>query len=390
MFNEEACNLCGICLSECPFIEMPEDLAGEEMGRMIETKQSDVAINKCASCGYCNVICPTDSNPFDLIREIKLKHNAEVGTGGLFLISEDVPFNLFSMALDYETEEKEKGIKKYADPPKSSDMFYAGCALPHLFPDLAETSLLERFPIVGGMKYCCGGYVLDSFGEEEAKIKGRDLLVKFKELGVKRLITLCPGCDLLIGGVYPKLVEDFDIEIKTFTDYFIERHRSGDLALENRINKRIAFHDPCPWRGLDSKIYDSPRAFLQTIGVEVVEMEHNRENSLCCGFPPAPNVPPPLSEQIAARRVSEAKEQGVEAIAVNCVGCLNLSPKAAEMGIDTFHVIELAQMAIGETPAHRINETLGNIMGVVMKKMGENPNIMTDRYVARDGKIQRL
>ena len=63
---------------------------------------------------------------------------------------------------------------------------------------------------------------------------------------------------------------------------------------------------------------------------------------------------------------------------------------AAEMGIDTFHVIELAQVAIRETPVHRINETLGNIMGIVMKKMGENPNIMTDRYVSRDGKIQRL
>ena len=61
-----------------------------------------------------------------------------------------------------------KGLKKYSDPPKSSDMFYAGCALPHLFPELAKTSLLEIYPIVGGMKYCCGGYVLDSFGEEEA------------------------------------------------------------------------------------------------------------------------------------------------------------------------------------------------------------------------------
>ena len=371
-------------------MEMPEDLAQEEIGRMIETRQSDVAVNSCGSCGYCNTICPMDSNPFDLIREIKVKHNDEAGTGGMFLTSEDVPFNLFSMALEYESEEKEKGIKKYSDPPKSSDMFHAGCSLPHVFPELAKTSLLERYPIVGGMKYCCGGYVLDSFGEEEAKIKGKDLLMKFQDLGIKRLITLCPGCDLLIGGEYPKLIEDFDIETMAFTDYFIERHRRGELKLVNQINKRIAFHDPCAWRGLDSKIYDSPREFLQTLGVEVVEMEHNRENSLCCGFPRNPNIPPPLSEQVAARRVSEAKQQGAEAIAVTCVGCLNISPKAAEMGIDTFHVIELAQMAIGETPAHCINETLGNTMGVVMKKIGENPNIMTDRYVARNGKIQRV
>jgi Fe-S oxidoreductase len=371
-------------------MEMPQDQAQEEISKMIEAKQSDVAVNNCGSCGYCNVICPMDSNPFDLIKEIKLKHNAEAGTGGLFLTSEDVPFNLFSMALEYEGEKKEKGIMKYSDPPKSSDMFYAGCALPHLFPELAKTSLLKRYPIVGGMKYCCGGYVLDSFGEEEAKIKGQELLMKFQGIGIKRLITLCPGCDVLIGGVYPNLIEAFDIETKTFTDYFIERHRRGELELENQINKRIAFHDPCAWRGLDSKIYDSPREFLTILGAEIVEMEHNRENSLCCGFPRNPNIPPPLSEQIAARRVSEAKDQGVEAIVVNCVGCLNLSPKAAEMGIDTFHVIELAQMAIGETPTHRINETLGNTMGVVMKKMGENPSIMTDRYVAKGGKIQRV
>jgi len=119
-------------------------------------------------------------------------------------------------------------------------------------------------------------------------------------------------------------------------------------------------------------------------------MNHNRERSLCCGFPPSPKVEPPLSEKIAARRVSEAKEQGAEVVVVNCVGCLNLSPKASEMGIDTFHVIELAQMAIGEMPAHRINETLKNTMGAVMEKIGKNPDIMTDKYIMRNGQIQRL
>jgi Fe-S oxidoreductase len=390
MFDEDACSFCGNCLSECPFMEMPEDQAQEEFGKMIEKRQSDVIVNNCGLCGYCNTICPTDSKPLDLIREIKQKHNAEAGSGGLFLTSEDVPFNLFSMALEYETDMKEKRIKQYSDPPKSSDMFHIGCSLPHVFPELVKTRLLERYPIVGGMKYCCGGYVFDSFGEEEAKIKGNDLLMKFQDLGVKRLITLCPGCDYLIGGVYPKLIDTFDIETKTFADYFIERYRRGELELVNQINKRIAFHDPCAWRGLDSKFYDSPREFLQTIGAEIVEMEHNRENSLCCGFPRNPNIPHSLSEQIAARRVSEAKEQGAEAIAVTCVGCLNISPKAAEMGLDTFHVIELAQTAIGETPSHCINETLKSTMGLVMKKMKENPNIMTDRYVARNGKIQRL
>ena len=390
MFNEETCNLCGLCLSECPFMELPEDLAQEEVTKMVDEKHSDAVINGCASCGYCNAICPTESNPFALMKEIKLKNNAEEGTGGLFLISEDVPNNLFSMALGHETEEKKKVMKTFTNPPESAEMFYSGCGLPHLFPDLTKTSLLERFPIVGGMKHCCGGYVFYSFGEDEAKIKGEALLMKFKKLGVKKLINLCPGCDALLGGVYPKLIEEFDIRCQSFTDYLVEGHRNGELKLDKKVDKRITFHDPCPWRGMDPKIYDGPREFLEIIGAEVVEMDHHRGSSMCCGFPPTPIVEPPLSEEIATRRVSEAKAQEAEAIAVNCVGCLNLSPKASEMGIDTFHVIELAQMAIGESPPHRINETLQNTMGVVMKKIGENPNIMTDKYIMRNGQIQYL
>ena len=170
----------------------------------------------------------------------------------------------------------------------------------------------------------------------------------------------------------------------------MEGYRTGELDFGKKVKKKIAFHDACTWRGLDPKVYNSPREFLKIIGAEVVEMEHNRENSLCCGFPPSPRVLPPVSEKIAERRVSEAIAEGAEAIAVNCVGCLNISPKASEMGLDTFHVIELAQMAMGETPAHRMNETLGNIMAIVMKKMGENPEIMTDRYTVRNGRIQPL
>ena len=95
MFNEETCSLCGICLSECPFMELPEDLAQEEISKMVDGKPSDAVINGCALCGFCNAICPTESNPSALMKEIKLKNNAEEGIGGLFLISEKVPDNFF-------------------------------------------------------------------------------------------------------------------------------------------------------------------------------------------------------------------------------------------------------------------------------------------------------
>ena len=184
MFNEETCDRCGICLAECPFMELPIDEAQKEIQKIIDGGQSDTVINGCASCGFCNGLCPTESNPFSLMREVLLKSNAEEGVGGLFLISEEVPFNLFSMAMDFENQDKKSILERYSNPSGNAEMFYSGCALPKLFPDLTKTRLLERYPVVGGTKYCCGASVFGSFGVDEARIRGLKLLDDFKKLDI--------------------------------------------------------------------------------------------------------------------------------------------------------------------------------------------------------------
>jgi len=123
------------------------------------------------------------------------------------------------------------------------------------------------------------------------------------------------------------------------------------------------------------------------LGAEVVEMEHNRGNSICCGNPPSPNLKPPVSKKMSAERIAEAEEQEVDALVVNCVGCLSLSRASLEKGIETYHLVELVQMAIGEEPVHRINETLNNIDKTIMGEMKENFQILMTRYIAEKGKF---
>ena len=384
MFNEETCERCGACLSQCPFFGIPIEKAREEISRMIKTRTSEEIIENCAGCSYCDTICPTQSNPYGLRKEIKLRRNRDEGVGSLFLISEEVPLNIMSIGLGLETEEKKENLKKYTNPPKSREMFYIGCALSYLYTDLAETKLFEGLPRVGGMKYCCGAYVT-SFGDEEAKIKGKELLDKFDKLGVRKLVTFCPGCDAMIRGVYPRIIEEYHIASQTIIEYLIEKYHKGELQFTTEINQRIAFHDPCPWRGLDRKIYESPRELLEIMGAEVVEMEHNRERSLCCGAPVLGNRE--LAERIADKRISEAEDIGVDAIAFACTGCvLALSNKAAEENLETYYITELAQMAIGERPPHRIVE----VTDLLSKKIAENLGLMTDRYIIRNGKIRPL
>jgi Fe-S oxidoreductase len=70
--------------------------------------------------------------------------------------------------------------------------------------------------------------------------------------------------------------------------------------------------------------YDEPRALLGAIpGVKLVEMAHNRENSLCCGgggggmwldtFYKSKDM-----ERLSERRVREAVASGANVLAVAC------------------------------------------------------------------------
>ena len=389
MFNEETCVLCGECLSQCPFLDMSVETAQDEIITMIETRTSETILTRCAACGYCNSICPTESNPLSLMREIKANHYANTGVPGMFLNTQEVTPNMLSMCSEVNAPVKAEILNRCHAPGNGREMFHLGCGVPHIFPDLVQTTLLDTMPITGGMEFCCGGYIYSFFGEEEAKQAGRKFLKTYQDLGVEKLVTYCPECDGIISGLYPKLIEEFNIETQTFIDYLLERVHNGDLTFPNKIDMSLTFHDPCPWRGLDSKVYDGPRELLRILGADVVEMDHHGKESLCCGFPKVPGMDPGVSDRVAGRRVAEARAAGADAIVVNCTGCIQIAGKARENGLDTFHITELVQMAIGEHPPHRCGQVMKETMGAVMRQMQRNPGPMMSAYVVKNGEFIR-
>lgn len=389
MFIEEDCTFCGACLAECPFLEMSLEDAREEIARLIRTREPGDMSRDCAGCFYCDVVCPVEANPSHLMREVRSAKARGKGASCLSLMTEEVPCNIMSVGLEFETEEKARDLNAYTNPAPAREVFYLGCSLSYIFTDLAKTKLLERLPKVGGMKYCCGLDVYALFGEEEARIKGRRLLDALRKTGIERMVTFCPGCDDMISQVYPKLIPEFDIETLTIAEYLVQQHQKGEIRFTNPINRRVTFHDPCAWRMMATDVHDSPRRLLELMGAEVVEMKHNRRESLCCGTPVAGRNPQ-LTSAISARRVSEARETGAEAIVVSCTGCLSLSAQAREQDIEVYNITELAQMAIGEQPPHRVAEISRQLRSDIVKKVVEHPELLRERYVIRDGKVDRV
>jgi hypothetical protein len=79
--------------------------------------------------------------------------------------------------------------------------------------------------------------------------------------------------------------EQYDtvIELRHTTEHIRELIQGERLRLKSLGPLRIAYHDSCDL-GRHGGVYDAPRKIIQSIpGVTLVELEHNRAGSLCCG-----------------------------------------------------------------------------------------------------------
>jgi Fe-S oxidoreductase len=83
----------------------------------------------------------------------------------------------------------------------------------------------------------------------------------------------------------------------------------------------MTLQDPCfTARGLGD--YESPRKVLSAIeGVRLVEMEHNRENGLCCGVTAMANNSPEVAGAFIRNRLGEARAADAEVVVNACAGC---------------------------------------------------------------------
>lgn len=103
----------------------------------------------------------------------------------------------------------------------------------------------------------------------------------FSSYEFNEIITTDPHAYNAIKNEYPQL--GIEYPVRHYTEFLVERLEEIKPLLKKDIGKKITYHDPC-YLGRANDIYDAPRALLEAIpGVEIVEMSHNKSNSLCCG-----------------------------------------------------------------------------------------------------------
>ena len=301
----------------------------------------------CTTCSNCVEKCPLSFND-DIVNMIVAARSEMVETGMLpsavktFLENVYLHGNPFGISAKKRSEWTEgTGIEPYQG---QEFLYYVGCQ--GSFDTRAQKAAnalglsLQRagvsFGVLGSREICEGNEV-DTLGEgglfEELAEKN---IALFRDLNVHRIITLSPHAYNTIKRRYPEFGGDFDVY--HYTQILGELIKQGKLQLPRQYNEKVTYHDPC-YLGRWNQEYSAPRQILEALdGVELVEMERNREGALCCGGGSANFVTDLLggSDESPARiRIREAYDTGADTLAVACPNCLAMLEDALKAeGLD--------------------------------------------------------
>ena len=236
---------------------------------------------------------------------------------------------------------------------KGNTLYYPGCLTKFVGVDIEKNykELLKKagvdFIVLPDLEKCCGSPVLNAGFSDDFKKLAQDNLKVFKEHSIKRIITNCPACYKMLNKNYKEaLGDEWDIEVRHFTEFILVAVRDKKLDLPKYNNLKVTYHDPCHL-GKQSDIYEQPREILKMMGIDLIEMELNRKNSFCCGGGGGlQSNNPELADKVAKQRITQAEDINADIIITPCTLC-DMHMEKNQDGTNV-KVYEFSQILMGE------------------------------------------
>jgi Fe-S oxidoreductase/FAD/FMN-containing dehydrogenase len=250
---------------------------------------------------------------------------------------------------------------KHGPSRRARIAYFAGCTASYVEKDIAIAAvrLLDAagidFTYAGEMENCCGTPMLMA-GKWDLFIETMKKNIKaVRDVGADTVVTSCPACDMMWRQVYPRRCKalgiPYDIKTRHYSEVIAEKIKESGFRFPDTGRKqKVTLHDPCHL-GRVSGIYDAPRDFIKAIpGVELVEMEHNREKAHCCGSVMTLIKDPPVAAEIGKSRIDEAVEAGAEKILAMCPCCefqFRVTAEKKKLNIETVDLARFGAATLG-------------------------------------------
>ena len=210
-------------------------------------------------------------------------------------------------------------------------LFWVGCA--GSFDDRAKkiTKALVKilnhcqvnFAVLGTEESCTGDPAKRAGNEFTFQMQAMVNIQVLDGYDIKKIVTACPHCFNTLKNEYPELGGNY--EVIHHTQLIQDLINTGKLGLEGSQTykgKRITFHDPC-YLGRANNVYEAPRALMEKLDAELVEMKRCKSNGLCCGAGGAQMFKEAEKgvKEINIERTEDALETGSAIIATGCPFC---------------------------------------------------------------------
>lgn len=187
------------------------------------------------------------------------------------------------------------------------------------------SSLNIKFAVLGTEETCTGDPARRAGNEFLFQMQAMNNIQVLNGYNIKKIVTACPHCFNTLRNEYPELGGTYDVvHHSSFLQQLIQE---GRIKVEGGSfkGKKITYHDSC-FLGRANNIYEAPRAVLETLDADLVEMKRCRSTGLCCGAGGAQmfKEPEPGKKDINVERTEEALATGASTIAVACPFCMTM------------------------------------------------------------------
>jgi Fe-S oxidoreductase len=355
-----ACYQCGTCTATCPW----GLVAGPSIGvrKVIRGAQLGIdnwadAVWRCTTCGACEERCPHEVPVSEVMLALR----------GLAWEERSAPAGLSEVLWDLHWDGNPWGR-----PPSARSAWAAGLDVPRFDPAVHTTLLYigctasydrraqkVARAVVGLLK--AAGVSFGTLGDDEpccgdpARSLGNHAYFErlmaanaatFKKSGIRDIVTVSPHCYDTFASHYPGAGNDF--RVRHYGQVARDAIAEGRITFGGLDATTATFHDPCYLARRHDET-EAPRAVLAAIpGLEFIEMERSRAETLCCGGGGGRAwMETPAEERFATSRVREAEATGASFLVTTCPHCIScLEDGVSVTGSHQFKVIDLAELAI--------------------------------------------
>lgn len=349
----------------------------------------------CTQCFRCYERCPKEVSIPDVVLTLrKMMVDNGIAPEGIEMLSKTIIENYNPLAQSHDErtnwidirkswnsrllrrikDDEARAKLKYIElgredliKERAETVYFVGCnssyprlnmGIPDAFVHIMH-AVGEDFTLLGQDERCCADPIFLSGHHDAFKKLAEHNLREVEKRGAKRLVMTCAGCFRVFKHEYPKYLDNMpDIEIIHATELLGQYIEQGklDVPTSEESPLKVTYHDPCEI-GRVGRIFEAPRRVLEGIGIPVLEMVEEREQSFCCGGGGLVKVTDQnISLSLASTRIEQAERTGAEIITSACPSCkITIKDGVLDLGkkMDVLDITELVAQQLGLVPPQR-------------------------------------